>query len=171
MFSQLTIFFLTHMINSCSNDAKLLCAAGEESLKIVIEEDMAGKAARIEQHIHSALHSMAEEFELIGDIRGRGVLVGIELVTDREKKIPANAEVGRIAEYCLDRGLIFQLRGTQGDLNVIRLVPPMTTRQRKWIAPCRSCEMPLWPSCTEPTSCYDKLWDPRAWLGTTAYDS
>ncbi len=105
----------------------LLCAAGEESLKIVIEEDMAGKAARIEQHIHSALHSMAEEFELIGDIRGRGVLVGIEFVTDREKKIPANAEVGRIAEYCLDRGLIFQLRGTQGDLNVIRLVPPMTT--------------------------------------------
>ena len=107
----------------------LLCAAGEESVKIVVEEDMAGKAARIERHLHRALESMAAEFELIGDIRGRGVLVGIEFVTDRVKKTPANTEVGKIAEYCLDRGLIFQLRGTQGDLNVIRLVPPMTTTE------------------------------------------
>lgn len=107
----------------------LLCAAGEESIKIVIEEDMAGQAARIEQRIHAALHSMAEEFEIIGDIRGRGVLVGVEFVTDREKKTPANTEVGNITQYCLDHGLIFQLRGTRGDLNVIRLVPPMTTTE------------------------------------------
>lgn len=105
----------------------LLCAAGEESINIVVEEDMPGKAARIEQRIHAALHQMAEEFELIGDIQGRGVLVGIEFVTDRETKTPANAEVGKMSQYCLDHGLIFQLRGTQGDLNVIRLVPPMTT--------------------------------------------
>jgi 2,2-dialkylglycine decarboxylase (pyruvate) len=93
----------------------------------VIEEDMAGKAARLEQRMHAALHSMAKEFEIIGDIRGRGVLVGIEFVTDRDKKTPANAEVAKIDQYCLEHGLIFQLRGTRGDLNVIRLVPPMTT--------------------------------------------
>src|SRR5262245_31483029 len=68
---------------------------------------------------------MASEFELIGDIRGRGVLLGVEFVTDRDKKTPANTEVGKIASLCLEHGLIFQLRGTQGDLNVIRLVPPM----------------------------------------------
>ena len=107
----------------------LLCAAGAESINIVVEEDMAGKAAHIERRIHGALESMAKEFELIGDVRGRGVLVGIEFVTDREKKTPANAEVGKIAQYCLDNGLIFQLRGIQGDLNVIRLVPPMTTTE------------------------------------------
>ncbi len=107
----------------------LLCAAGEESVKIVLEEDMAGKAARIERRIHAALDSMAKEVELIGDIRGRGVLIGIEFVTNREKKTPANAEVGKIAQNCMDNGLIFQLRGTQGDLNVIRLVPPMTTTE------------------------------------------
>ena len=107
----------------------LLCAAGEESIHIVIEEDMAGKAARIERRIHTALESMTKELELIGDIRGRGVLVGIEFVTDREKKTPANTAVQQIAQTCLDNGLIFQLRGTQGDLNVIRLVPPMTTTE------------------------------------------
>src|SRR5262245_59362360 len=103
----------------------LLCAAGEESLDIVVEEDMAGKAARIEKRIKGALAEMAKQFELIGDIRGRGVLLGVEFVTDREKKTPPNAEVGKIASQCLEHGLIFQLRGTQGDLNVIRLVPPM----------------------------------------------
>jgi 2,2-dialkylglycine decarboxylase (pyruvate) len=107
----------------------ILCAAGEESLDIVVDEDMAGKAARIEKRIKSAVAEMANEFEMIGDIRGRGVLVGIEFVTDREKKTPANAEVGRIASYCLEHGLIFQLRGTQGDLNVIRLVPPMVASE------------------------------------------
>lgn len=103
----------------------LLCAAGEESLNIVVDEDMAGKAARIEKRIRGALAEMANEFELIGDIRGRGVILGVEFITDRERKTPANAEVGKIASYCLEHGLIFQLRGTQGDLNVIRLVPPM----------------------------------------------
>lgn len=105
----------------------VLCAAGEESINIVVEEDMAGRAARIERRIKAALTEMASEFELIGDVRGRGVLIGIEFVTDREAKVPANDEVRRIASYCLDKGLIFQLRGTQGDLNVIRLVPPMVT--------------------------------------------
>jgi 2,2-dialkylglycine decarboxylase (pyruvate) len=103
----------------------LLCAAAEESLDIVVDEDMAANAARIEKRIKSALAEMASEFELIGDVRGRGVLIGIELVSNRQKKTPANAEVGSIASYCLEHGLIFQLRGTQGDLNVIRLVPPM----------------------------------------------
>ncbi|MDD9876177.1 MAG: aminotransferase class III-fold pyridoxal phosphate-dependent enzyme [Magnetovibrio sp.] len=105
----------------------LLCAAGEESLNIVVDEDMAGKAARIENRVKGAFRKMAKEFELIGDIRGRGVLLGIEFVTDREKKTPANAQTRKIFDHCLKRGLIFQIRGTRGLQNVIRLVPPMTT--------------------------------------------
>jgi 2,2-dialkylglycine decarboxylase (pyruvate) len=105
----------------------LLCAAGEESLNIVVEEDMVAKAARIETRIKGALAEMAREFELIGDVRGRGVLIGIEFVTDRRTKEPANEAVRQIAGHCLEKGLIFQLRGTHGDLNVVRLVPPMVT--------------------------------------------
>ena len=69
---------------------------------------------------------MAKEFELIGDIRGRGVLLGIEYVTDRVKKTPANKAVAKMFEYCLSHGLIFQTRGVRDLKNVIRLVPPMT---------------------------------------------
>ncbi len=105
----------------------LLCAAGEESLKIVVDEDMPGRAARIERRIKRAFRKMAQEFELIGDIRGRGVLLGIEFVTDRKKKTPANKEVAAMFEYCLSHGLIFQTRGVRDLKNVIRLVPPMSS--------------------------------------------
>ena len=105
----------------------LLCAAGEESLKIVVEEDMPGRAARIERRIKRAFRNMAKEFDLIGDIRGRGVLLGIEFVTDRVKKTPANKEVSAMFEYCLSHGLIFQTRGVRDLKTVIRLVPPMTS--------------------------------------------
>lgn len=69
---------------------------------------------------------MAKEFELIGDVRGRGVLLGIELVTDRRSKAPANKQAQAVFEHCLSAGLIFQLRGVRKLKNVIRLVPPMT---------------------------------------------
>lgn len=105
----------------------VLCAAGEESIRIVVDEDMPARAAHLERRMKEALSEMASEFELIGDFRGRGVLIGIELVTDREKKTPANTECARIANYCLEKGLIFQTRGARNLLNVIRLVPPMTT--------------------------------------------
>tara|TARA_Y100000814_G_scaffold251327_1_gene198232 strand:- start:854 stop:2212 length:1359 start_codon:yes stop_codon:yes gene_type:complete len=105
----------------------LLCAAGEESLDIVVEEDMPGKAAQIERWIKSAFRKMAKDFEWIGDIRGRGVLLGIELVSDRETREPANAATQKIYDYALDKGLIFQIRGVRELKNVIRLVPPMTS--------------------------------------------
>ena len=105
----------------------LLCAAGEESLNIVVEEDMPGKAKKIERMIKSAFRKMAREFDIIGDIRGRGVLLGIELVKDRKSKKPANKETQKIFDYCMEKGLIFQVRGVRDLRNVIRIVPPMTT--------------------------------------------
>ena len=109
----------------------LLCAAGEESLDIVVTEDMPSKAARIERRIKAAFRKMAKEFEWIGDIRGRGVLLGIELVKDRITKEPANDETQKIYEYALDKGLIFQVRGVRELKNVIRLVPPMTSTAKE----------------------------------------
>lgn len=105
----------------------ILCAAGEESLNIIVDEDLPARAAYIERRIKDAFADMAKEHELIGDVRGRGVLLGIELVTDREKRTPADAIAQQIFRYCFDNGLIFQIRGARGLRNVIRLVPPMTT--------------------------------------------
>ncbi len=63
---------------------------------------------------------------MIGDIRGRGQLTGVELVRDRATKQPATDEGRRIGKLCFGRGLIFSLR--RGG-SVLRFVPPATTTQ------------------------------------------
>src|SRR5262249_40003807 len=84
--------------------------------------------AWIEQRMKAAFAEMATRYEVIGDVRGRGVLLGLELVTDRERKTPANEVAAAVERRCLEAGLILQLRGAgQGRQNVLRLVPPMTT--------------------------------------------
>jgi 2,2-dialkylglycine decarboxylase (pyruvate) len=105
----------------------ILCAAGLASLDVVVEENLPARAAAIERRMRAGLEAMAGEFAIIGDIRGRGVLLGVELVTDRERQTPANKEADAIAARCLDAGLIFQVRGSHGRMNVLRFVPPMTT--------------------------------------------
>jgi 2,2-dialkylglycine decarboxylase (pyruvate) len=104
------------------------CAAGVASLDVIVDEDLPGRAARIEARMKSAFADMAKRYEIIGDIRGRGVLLGLELVTDHETKAPANKETAEIDRRCLESGLIIQIRGTgPGRKNVFRFVPPMTT--------------------------------------------
>ncbi len=106
----------------------LLCAAGVASLDAIVEDDLPGRAARIEQRMKAAFAEMATRYEVIGDVRGRGVLLGLELVTDRQRKTPANEVAAAVERRCLEAGLILQLRGTApGRKNVLRLVPPMTT--------------------------------------------
>ncbi len=75
--------------------------------------------------------ALAKGVDIIGDIRGRGVLIGIELVEDRETKAPANAALSAVFEYCESHGLIFQKRGVRNMLNTIRLVPPMTITDKE----------------------------------------
>ena len=105
----------------------VLCTAGAASLDVVTEERLPERAARIEQRIKSAFETMANDVELIGDIRGSGVLLGIELVTERETRAPANDAARRVLDFCQDAGLLLQLRGTGTSRNVLRLVPPMTS--------------------------------------------
>jgi 2,2-dialkylglycine decarboxylase (pyruvate) len=106
----------------------LACTAGIASIDAIVEDDLPGRAARIEQRMKAAFAEMATRYELIGDIRGRGVLLGLELVADRERKTPANKEAAAVERRCLEAGLILQLRGTgPGRKNVLRFVPPMTT--------------------------------------------
>ena len=109
----------------------LLCAAGEESIDIVVDEDLPGRAHHIEKRIKGTFEELAREYEMIGDIRGRGVLIGIELVEDRKTKAPANAALAKIFDYCEAKGLIFQKRGARQMLNVIRLVPAMTMTNKE----------------------------------------
>ena len=115
-------FIVTH---SHSNDP-LACAAGTATLEVLEREDLPAKARQLGGYLKSKLNELSERFEIIGDVRGRGLLQGIELVRDRHTKEPATTEGKAITEQCLEAGLIFSVR-REG--SVLRFVPPASTTE------------------------------------------
>jgi len=109
--------------HSHANDP-LICAAGIASLDVIEQEDVPAKARKIGTLMRERLEALQQHFELIGDIRGRGQLIGVELVRDRHSKEPATDEGRRIGQYCFSRGLILSIRRNG---SVLRFVPPATT--------------------------------------------
>jgi 2,2-dialkylglycine decarboxylase (pyruvate) len=103
----------------------ITCAAGVASIDIVLDEKLPERAAAIEARAKAALGAMAERYDFIGDVRGRGVLLGIELVEDRGTRKPANEMCREAVRQCEAKGLLVQARGSHARTNVIRLVPPM----------------------------------------------
>ena len=103
----------------------IACAAGVASIDIVLEEKLPERAAAIETRIKVAVGEMARHYDFIGEARGRGVLLGIELVEDRMSLKPANEMCREAVRRCEERGLLVQARGSHSRNNVIRLVPPM----------------------------------------------
>jgi 4-aminobutyrate aminotransferase-like enzyme len=105
----------------------IVCAAGVASIDIILEEKLIERAAAIDSRMRAHLENMAKDTEAIGEIRGRGVLYGVELVEDRAAKAPANALAREVVAQCQNEGLLVQSRGSHGRMNVIRLVPPMVS--------------------------------------------
>jgi 4-aminobutyrate aminotransferase-like enzyme len=95
------------------------------SIDIVLEEKLCERAAAIEARIKAVLPAMAQRYDFIGDVRGRGVLLGIELVEDGRTREPANQMCREAVRQCEAKGLLVQARGSHSRTNVIRLVPPM----------------------------------------------
>ena len=111
--------------HSHSNDP-LTCNAAIASLDIILEENLVDVADRIGRYWQGHLLRLQERHELIGDVRGRGLLQGIEFVTDRETREPAYEQGQRIGRMLLDNGLIVSIR-RRG--SVLRFVPPFTTTE------------------------------------------
>ena len=68
---------------------------------------------------------LARRFDVIGDVRGPGLFIGVDFVESRETKAPATAACRKAWEFALDRGLITQFGGVGG--NVLKFKPPLTT--------------------------------------------
>jgi 2,2-dialkylglycine decarboxylase (pyruvate) len=109
--------------HSHSNDP-LICAAGIASLDVIETEDVPAKARKIGAQMHERLTAHMQRYDMIGEIRGRGQLTGVELVRDRQSKEPATDEGRAIGRFCFELGLIFSLRRNG---SVLRFVPPATT--------------------------------------------
>jgi len=111
--------------HSHSNDP-MPCNAAIASIDIILEEMLVDVSRRIGAYWRDQMERLARKHQIIGDIRGRGLLQGIELVTDRQTREPAYEEGRRIGRMCLENGLILSVR-RKG--SVFRFVPPFTTTE------------------------------------------
>jgi 4-aminobutyrate aminotransferase len=99
------------------------CAAAIEGLKILKERDLVKRAEQLGNFALKRLNEIAEESSLIGDVRGKGLLIGIELVKDKRTKERAVEEREKLVRDTLDRGLII----FRGGRSVIRIAPPLVS--------------------------------------------
>lgn len=104
-----------------------LCAAvGLATLEVLLIENMAGKAREMGQYLKEQLLELQNKYECIGDVRGKGFLLGMEIVTDRERKTPAPELGSRISDRCLALGLSMNIVRIKGYAGVFRIAPPLT---------------------------------------------
>ncbi|MEI6733794.1 MAG: aspartate aminotransferase family protein [Comamonadaceae bacterium] len=102
-------------------------AAALATLEVIEREQLVENAARVGAYALERLHEMKQRHPLIGDVRGRGLLLGLELVSDHTTKTPAPDAAERVLYSALSRGLSFKT--TMG--NVLTLTPPLiTTREQ-----------------------------------------
>lgn len=106
----------------------LPAAAARAVLDIVRSEDLPARAARAGERLGAHLAELAGRHEAVGDVRGMGLLQGVELVEDRESRRPAEALGLALTEECERRGLSINLvrGGTGGAANCLRMAPPLT---------------------------------------------
>ncbi|MCX2923937.1 4-aminobutyrate--2-oxoglutarate transaminase [Streptomyces sp. NEAU-W12] len=99
------------------------CAGALGAIETMKELDLNGKAKAIEAVMRTRLTAMAEKFDVIGDVRGRGAMMAVELVKDRTTKEPDAEATAALAKACQREGLLVLTCGTYG--NVLRFLPPL----------------------------------------------
>jgi 4-aminobutyrate aminotransferase-like enzyme len=99
------------------------CAIGTAVLDVIDDERLQDLAMRVGQHLQSRLEDLQTRHALIGDVRGLGLFLGIELVRDRETLEPAGLEADLVANRMRDRGILISTDGPHH--NVLKIKPPL----------------------------------------------
>jgi 4-aminobutyrate aminotransferase-like enzyme len=95
----------------------------KETMDIIREEKLVENAKNMGKLLMDGMKEMAKKHKLIGDVRGRGLLLGMELVKDRETKAYATDECVKFMDECKEKGLLIGKGGLMG--NVVRVAPPL----------------------------------------------
>jgi len=99
------------------------CAAGRAVLQVIRQENLQENAKRVGAKMLGVLQDLQNKYNVIGDVRGRGLMMAIELVKDRASKEPAIEETARVFEISREEGLVLSKSGPFR--SVLRMVPPM----------------------------------------------
>ena len=108
----------------------LAAAAGLAVLGIVEKEKLSDRARDLGAQATERFQRLAEKYDVIGDVRGPGLFIGVDFVESRETKVPATAACKKAWEFAMDNGLVTQFGGPGS--NVLKFKPPLTTPQAEF---------------------------------------
>ncbi len=111
-------FYTTHASDP------LPAAVGLKVIEIILRDKLADRARAAGQLLREGFMSMMQRYEVIGDVRGRGLLMGVELVKDRKSKTPAPELAQKVMNRCLELGMSTSI--IRGGWGVFRIAPPIT---------------------------------------------
>jgi 4-aminobutyrate aminotransferase-like enzyme len=116
----------------------LAAAAGLAVLGIMEKEKLAERACRLGAQATDRFQRLARRYDVIGDVRGPGLFIGVDFVESRESKAPATAACSKAWEFALNQGLITQFGGFGA--NVLKFKPPLMTPQEDFERMLDICE-------------------------------
>lgn len=103
------------------------CAAGCATLEVIVGENTPANCAKMGKKLREGLDALKDKYQIIGDVRGMGLMQGVELVHDRQTKKPGPDLVNRVFEETKKRGLLIGKGGLYG--NVLRITPMLTVEE------------------------------------------
>jgi len=119
------MYYTTHL-----NDP-LPAAVGDKVLEIVVRDGLVERSRELGKKLQAGLKRLQDRYGCIGDVRGRGLMAGVEIVTDREKKTPGLELGTSIAERMVELGLWAQLGTMQSFAGTFRLAPPIVISEEE----------------------------------------
>ena len=99
------------------------CAASIANVDYMLNEHLAEKSAADGEYAMKRLNELAHKHDIIGEVRGKGLMIGVELVKDQRTKTPASQEAGKIRDICREKGVLIGHGGVKS--NVVRIQPPL----------------------------------------------
>jgi len=114
------LFYTTHVSDP------LPAAVGLKVVEVVLRDRLADRAAAAGARLQGGLLELREKYECVGDVRGRGLLVGMEIVADKTSKAAAPELGAAITRRCFELGLSMNITGLRGMGGVFRIAPPLT---------------------------------------------
>ncbi len=114
------LFYTTHVSDP------LPAAIGLKVVELVVREQLAERAAAAGARLLAGLGELRDRYDCVGDVRGRGLLVGMEIVADKESKKPSPDVGAAITRRCMELGLSMNIVDLRGMGGVFRIAPPLT---------------------------------------------
>jgi len=114
------LFYTTHVSDP------LPAAVGRKVIEVVVRDRLAARASEAGSRLASGLGELRDRYDCVGDVRGRGLLVGLEVVTDKQSKKPSPELGAAITSRCFELGLSMNITALRGMGGVFRIAPPLT---------------------------------------------